>query len=79
MADEPPMIFRKVLGGLRPVNAAATEALNAIDDKPVRVRITQTRGNQARNAEYIDWSLRTLAHWLGCSEEELRTEGRAAA
>ena len=144
MADEAPMMFRKVLGSLRPVNAAATEALAAIDDKPVRVRITQTRGNQARNslywvvlgiaapmleerldgpmtvnmlhrilkrkgglahpvtlpsgeiewdydsisfakmpepkrAEYIDWSLRTLASWLGVTEDELRSEGRAAA
>lgn len=138
------MMFRKVLGGLRPINQAATDALAAIDDSPVRVRITRTRGNQARNglywvvlgiaapmleerldgpmtvnmlhrilkrkggiahpvtlpsgeiewdydsisfakmpepkrAEFIDWSLRTLAGWLGVTEDELRTEGRAAA
>lgn len=145
MADEPPLMFRKVLGGLRPVNQAAMDALAAVEgDSPVRVRITRTRGNIARNglywavlgvaapmleerldgpmtvtmlhrvlkrkgglahpvtlpsgeiewnydsisfakmpepkrAEFIDWSLRTLANWLGCSEEELRTEGRAAA
>jgi hypothetical protein len=142
MADQAPMMFRKVLGGLRPINAAATEALAAIGDSPVRVRITQTRGNQARNALYwatlgvaapmleekapglnvdllhrvlkdryglykeivlpsgqvvrdydsisfskmaeperakfIDWALKTLASWLGVTEEELRQEGMAA-
>ena len=145
MADEPPLMFRKVLGSLRPANLAATEALQAIEaDTDVRVRITRTRGNAKRmdlywvvlglaapmleerldgpmtvtmlhrilkrkgglakpvmlpsgeiewdydsisfakmpepkRAEYIDWSLRTLASWLGVTEEELRTEGRAAA
>lgn len=144
MSDEPPMLFRKVLNGLRPVNAAAEDAMRALDFEPIRVRVTRTRGNQARNglywvvlgiaapmleekldgpmtvtmlhrimkrkgglarpvtlpsgeiewdydsisfakmpepkrAEFIDWSLRTLAGWLGVTEEELRTEGRAAA
>lgn len=52
MADEPPLIFRKVLGSLRPANRAAEEALAAIDDKPVRVRMTRTSGNVRRNGLY---------------------------
>lgn len=52
MADEPPLIFRKVLGSLRPASRAAEEALAAIDDKPVRVRITRTTGNVRRNGLY---------------------------
>ena len=142
MADEAPLYFRKVLGGLRPSNRAATEALAALDDSDVRVRITRTRGNVRRNglywsilgvacpmleekvpglnvdllhrilkdryglykpitlpsgevvkdydsisfskmaepdrAKFIDWALKTVAHWLGVSEEELRQEGMAA-
>lgn len=142
MADEAPLIFNRSLGSLRPSNQAAREALSALDDGPVRVRITRTRGNVRRNglywavlgiaapmldekapgltvdllhrvlkdryglyktitlpsgevvkdydsisfakmteperAKFIDWSLRTLASWLGCSEEELRQEGMAA-
>lgn len=54
MSDEPIMLFRKVLGGLRPAGKAAEDALAAIDDQPVRVRITRTRGNIRRNALY--WS-----------------------
>jgi hypothetical protein len=52
MADEAPLLFRKRLGALYPANPAATEALRAIDDRPVRVRITQTRGNVRRNGLY---------------------------
>lgn len=52
MADEAPLLFRKVLGGLRPAGRAAEEALAAIDDKPVRIRITKTAGNVRRNALY---------------------------
>lgn len=52
MSDEPPLIFRKVLGALRPANKAAEAALSAIDDKPIRVRITRTTGNVRRNALY---------------------------
>jgi hypothetical protein len=50
--DTPPLLFRKVLGSLRPANAAATEALSALDDKPTRVRITRTSGNVRRNGLY---------------------------
>ena len=142
MADEAPLMFKKVLGSLRPSNRAAEEALNAIDGE-VRVRITRTRGNTRRNglywavlgvaapmldekvpaltvdllhlilkdkyglyktitlpsgdtvkdydsisfhkmtederAKFIDWSLKTLAGWLGCTVDELREEGRLAA
>lgn len=52
MADEAPLLFRKVLGSLRPANAAATDALAAIGDKPIRCRITRTTGNVRRNALY---------------------------
>lgn len=53
MADDaPPLLFRKVLGSLRPANKAAEQALAAIDDKPMRVRITRTTGNVRRNALY---------------------------
>jgi hypothetical protein len=52
MADEPPLLFRKVLGALRPASKAAEAALAAIDDKPIRVRITRTTGNVRRNALY---------------------------
>lgn len=144
MADEPPMLFRKRLGGLFPANPTAEQAVAAIDDRPVRVKITQMRGNARRNglywvvlgiaspmleerldgpmtvgmlhrilkrkaglakpvvlpsgdmewdydsisfakmtepkrAEFIDWSLRTLANWLGCTPDELRREGEIAA
>jgi hypothetical protein len=142
MADQAPLYFKKVLGGLRPSNRAATEAIASLDDSEVRVRITRTRGNVRRNglywavlgvacpmldekapgltvdllhrvlkdryglykeialpsgqvvrdydsisftkmteperAKFIDWALKTLASWLGCSPDELRQEGQAA-
>lgn len=59
MADEPVYLARKVLGSLRPANKAAEEAFAAIDDKPVRIRITRTNGNVKRNALY--WSCLALA------------------
>jgi hypothetical protein len=59
MSDEPPLIFRRVLGSLRPANAAAEQAMAAIDDKPIRVRITKTTGNVRRNGLY--WSVLALA------------------
>lgn len=52
MPDRPPLIFRKVLGSLRPVGRAAEEAVAALDDGAVRVRITRTAGNVRRNALY---------------------------
>lgn len=59
MADAPPLMFRKVLGGLRPVGPQAERALAALDDKPVRVRITRAAGNVRRNALY--WSCLSIA------------------
>lgn len=52
MADTAPLIFRRVLGSLRPVGKAAEDALAALDDGAVRVRITRTAGNVRRNALY---------------------------
>lgn len=59
MADEPILLARKVLGSLRPANKAAEEAFAAIDDKPIRIRITRANGNVRRNALY--WSCLALA------------------
>lgn len=52
MSDVAPLLFRKVLGSLRPANKAAEDALAALDDKPVRARITRTAGNTRRNGLY---------------------------
>ncbi len=52
MSEHPPLIFRRVLGSLRPVGKAAEDALAALDDGPVRIRITRTTGNVRRNALY---------------------------
>jgi hypothetical protein len=52
MADTAPLIFRNVLGSLRPVGKAATDTMAAIGDAPVRVRITRTTGNTRRNGLY---------------------------
>jgi len=58
-ADQPPLIFRRVLGGLRPVGHIAEQAVAALDDGPVRVRITRTAGNVRRNAFY--WAVLGIA------------------
>jgi hypothetical protein len=50
--DTAPLIFRKVLGGLRPVGPIAEEAMRALDEQPVRIKITRTAGNVRRNALY---------------------------
>lgn len=52
MSDEPILLFRKVLGGLRPANAAADRAMAALDGEAIRVRITRTNGNTRRNSLY---------------------------
>lgn len=59
MSDQAPLLFRRVFGSLRPANKAAEEALNAIGDGPVRVRVTKTTGNVKRNALY--WSCLAIA------------------
>lgn len=58
MTDKPPLYFEKRLSGLFPANAAAEEAVRAIQGR-VRVEIRQTRGNVRRNALY--WSALSIA------------------
>lgn len=57
--DEPPLLFRRQLGSLRPANKAAEEAVAAMDDGPIRVRITKTTGNVRRNALW--WACLSIA------------------
>lgn len=52
MADKAPLIFRRVLGSLRPVGPIAEAALDAIGDGPVRLQIVRTTGNVKRNSLY---------------------------
>lgn len=59
MTDTAPLLFRRVFGSLRPANKASEEALAAIGDGPVRIRITKTTGNVRRNALY--WSCLAIA------------------
>lgn len=59
MTDAAPLLAKKVLGALRPINQAAADAFAALDDRPVRVRITQTRGNTRRNGLY--WAVLGVA------------------
>lgn len=51
MADAPPLFFERRLGGLFPANDAAERALSAVTGR-VRVKITQSRGNNKRIALY---------------------------
>jgi hypothetical protein len=51
MADAPPLLFERRLGGLFPANDAAEKALAAVQGK-VRVKITRTQGNNKRIALY---------------------------
>lgn len=57
--DEPPLLFRRQLGSLRPANKAAEEAVAALSDGPIRVRITKTTGNVRRNALW--WACLAIA------------------
>lgn len=59
MSDEPVLLARKVLGSLRPASKATEDAFQALDDKPVRIRLTRTNGNTRRFALY--WSCLALA------------------
>jgi len=59
MAETAPLLFKKVLGSLRPVNQAATEALASLDGSTVRVRVTKTQGNTRRNGLY--WAVLNVA------------------
>jgi hypothetical protein len=58
MADEPPLIFERRLGGLFPANPTAEKALAAVTGK-VRVKLTRTQGNNKRIALY--WIVLGLA------------------
>jgi hypothetical protein len=51
MSDRPPLFFEKRLGGLFPASPAAEKALAAVNGR-VRVKITNTRGNNRRIALY---------------------------
>jgi hypothetical protein len=51
MADAPPLLFERRLGGLFPANPAAEKALSAVQGR-VRVKITRTQGNNKRIALY---------------------------
>lgn len=57
--EKPPLLFRKSLGSLRPANKAAEEALAALNNDVMRIRITKTTGNVKRNALY--WSCLNIA------------------
>jgi hypothetical protein len=58
MADTPPLLFERRLGGLFPANPAAEQALSAVQGR-VRVKITRTQGNNKRIALY--WIVLGLA------------------
>lgn len=60
MADTEPLLFRVVLGTLRPINGAADDALKAVaDGSMVRVEIKRTVGNVKRMAWY--WVMLKIA------------------
>lgn len=50
--DKQPILFRKVLGSLRPATPAAAEMLDTLPDRPVRVEVKGVRGNTGRLALY---------------------------
>lgn len=52
MADKEPILFRSMLGSLRPVTAAAEELTKATSGTVVRVEVKRTTGNTRRLALY---------------------------
>ena len=52
MADTEPLLFRAMLGSLRPISAAAEEAVKAASGQVVRAEIKRTTGNTRRIALY---------------------------
>jgi len=52
MADSEPLLFRCTLGTLRPVTAAAEDAVRACAGQTMRVEIKRTAGNVKRMALY---------------------------
>ena len=60
MADSEPLLFKAVLGTLRPLNGAASDAVKAIaDGTMVRIEIKRTQGNTRRMAWY--WVMLKIA------------------
>ena len=60
MSDTEPLLFRPMLGSLRPMNGAAEDAIRAIaDGSIVRVEIKRTSGNLKRLAWY--WVMLKIA------------------
>lgn len=53
VAESAPLLFRRVLGSLKPVNKTTEEALSAFaPDATLRVKITRSTGNTRRNSLY---------------------------
>jgi hypothetical protein len=52
VADNEPVLFRRVFGALRPVTPAAEELLRSLPDRAVRVEIHGIRGNTRRLGLY---------------------------
>jgi len=52
MADKEPLLCRAMLGSLRPISAAAEEAIRASSGQVVRLEIKRTTGNTRRMALY---------------------------
>ena len=50
--DKEPLLFRSMLGTLRPVTAAAEEAARAVGGAEIRIEIKRTTGNTRRMALY---------------------------
>lgn len=60
MADNEPLLFRTVLGSLRPLNGASEDALKAIGNgNTVRIEIKRAAGNVRRLAWY--WVMLKIA------------------
>lgn len=60
MSDTEPLLFRTVLGTLRPLNGAAEDAIKAIGNgETVRIEIKRARGNTRRMAWY--WVMLRIA------------------
>lgn len=52
MADKEPLLFRSMLGTLRPITAAGEELAQATSGTVVRVEVKRTTGNTRRMALY---------------------------
>jgi hypothetical protein len=60
MADHEPLLFRTVLGALRPLNGAAEDVVKSIGNgETVRIEIKRTTGNVRRMAWY--WVMLKIA------------------